>query len=983
MKNLTPIRHRIKKINVFLALISFIVVIVFISYLEITDYRQSYSRDLIAHAGSVRAFINSYLTQSDDLIKVVLKKVKTFKDEKKILAYLENNLFFSDPVNQFFVLDKKNRIILISSRHKDFLGIDFSHFKYVRSEKRVSFVHQSLFTRESVVTFKYSLNNDLTLYVERNLKSIIPIIKYMHDAYKSRSIELFILTEKGTVVYHENLELMQSRHNLLHDFQNIQPTSKQGIFSFNHIHEHYLAYREKIGIPVGWVVYSRVSNLVFRKALIKSISIQSAIVAFILILYYSLFSFLVNKYLTNPLQKISNILNVYKPGQKDLVLSEENAMGSSELYEIIKSINFINKSFNESNQELGKSELLFRTLSDFESNWVFWLDQNNEIKFMSEICEAITGYSKEEFHERPELIEDIILEMDKNIWKNHGHSLDRNMMPEPIEFRIITKDKKIKWISHVCRKIYDEEGRFLGLRASNRDISERKIYQQSIEQSEKKFKELFNSIMDIISISNNNGELLGINRAFLQNLGFSQDSIRELRVSNYQKDLDPDFFQWSWDHILSGNDLAYETSYTTSLGDKIPVEIHARLINYDNQSAMIQVARDITERKKAQDELYETKNFLDNIINSMPSLIIAINQDLNIIQCNEAAVKFSGSMSEKMRGNHYKIFFPDFVGFSDKILECVYRKRIVNLEKFSLVKEKGIRHYNIFLYPMELKNATGAVIKVDDITEHFKMEQLMIQSEKMMSIGGLAAGMAHEINNPLGIILQGVNNTFRRLSSDLKKNHEVAENLGLNLMQMQRYIEERGIQSYLIGIKEAGIRAADIVTNMLRFSRSNNVGKNKVNLNLVLDDAIKLAQNDYDLRSDYDFKHVEIVKNYDLQLPEINCNRSEIEQVILNLLKNAAHALFEKNIEKKSRIVIDSFQDEDYLGFRVSDNGIGMDKHTRQKVFEPFFTTKEPDLGTGLGLSVSYFIIIKNHSGLFFVESELNRGSVFTVKLPL
>ena len=167
----------------------------------------------------------------------------------------------------------------------------------------------------------------------------------------------------------------------------------------------------------------------------------------------------------------------------------------------------------------------------------------------------------------------------------------------------------------------------------------------------------------------------------------------------------------------------------------------------------------------------------------------------------------------------------------------------------------------------------------------------MVQSEKMLSVGGLAAGMAHEINNPLGAILHNVQNIRRRLSSDLPKNLEVAEQTGITLDAISHYLQAREVPQLLDGIQQAGARAAKIVTHMLSFSRRSNRQMSPCDLSALIDQAVDIASNDFDLALGFDFRGHDIVRQFDPELGPVPGIPNELEQVLLNLLKNAAQAL--------------------------------------------------------------------------------------------
>lgn len=283
---------------------------------------------------------------------------------------------------------------------------------------------------------------------------------------------------------------------------------------------------------------------------------------------------------------------------------------------------------------------------------------------------------------------------------------------------------------------------------------------------------------------------------------------------------------------------------------------------------------------------------------------------------------------------------------------------------------------------METGQVVEAVIIIEDVTERVKMEELMIQTEKMMSVGGLAAGMAHEINNPLGGMLQGVQNISRRLTGELKPNQEAARKLGIEFDKIRAYAEERNILVYLDGIRESGERAARIISNMMRFSRPGNVEKTPVEVSRMLENTIELACNDYSLKKQYDFKNVTIIRDYDESVKPLNCIESEIEQVIFNLLKNAAQALAGMKKKEVPYVRIRTRDEGDKVRIEIIDNGTGMEPEVQRRAFEPFYTTKPVGEGTGLGLSVSYMIITNIHDGDMEINSEPGEGTSFIIHLP-
>ncbi|ABB37359.1 signal transduction histidine kinase, nitrogen specific, NtrB [Oleidesulfovibrio alaskensis G20] len=393
---------------------------------------------------------------------------------------------------------------------------------------------------------------------------------------------------------------------------------------------------------------------------------------------------------------------------------------------------------------------------------------------------------------------------------------------------------------------------------------------------------------------------------------------------------------------------------------------------------------DITDRKESERELLATKNRLDNILNSMPSLIVGVSDNGIILQWNRTAEEETSVSARDAIGTPFENTLPEFSFLMGKVLQSLNSGETISLERKAITYSDRVRTFDIIIYPVTERGEHSAVIRIDDVTDRIRIEEMMVQTEKMMSVGGLAAGMAHEINNPLGGILQGAQNIVRRISTEIKANHAAADEVGCDLTAIRAYMEKRGITRFLDGIQESGNRAAKIVSNMLEFSRRSESRRQLADMHALMDKTVELAANDYDLKKKYDFRHIELVRDYAPDLPGIHCTPTEIEQVLLNLLKNSAQAMAgrPKDSTEPPRITLRTRLQHDKVCIQVLDNGPGMDEETRKRVFEPFFTTKSVGEGTGLGLSVSYFIITTNHGGSFTVDSEPGKGACFTILLP-
>ncbi|SDH53252.1 PAS domain S-box-containing protein [Pseudomonas flavescens] len=393
---------------------------------------------------------------------------------------------------------------------------------------------------------------------------------------------------------------------------------------------------------------------------------------------------------------------------------------------------------------------------------------------------------------------------------------------------------------------------------------------------------------------------------------------------------------------------------------------------------------EVQVRSKIEKKLTGFQNYLNSIIDSMPSALIALDEQLYVAQWNQEASALSGTSLDEAVNQPVFLAFPLLKPYLSKLKRTAEQHRVEKIERVTWIRDDEPHHYALTFYPLIGSIGRGVVIRIDDITQRLNLEEVMVQSEKMLSVGGLAAGMAHEINNPLGAILHNVQNIRRRLSPELPRNQEQADRAGISLPAIDRYLTAREIPMLLDGIQHAGTRASKIVTHMLSFSRLSNRQLVPCQLPALIDQAVEIASNDFDLTESFDFKSLLIQREFDPALGPIPSIANELEQVLLNLLKNAAQAIHLRDDDSvPGSITLRTRLAPPWAEVQVEDNGVGIPEAVRKRIFEPFFTTKEVGQGTGLGLSVSYFIVTNNHKGQMEVHSRTGQGTCFTLRLPI
>lgn len=480
---------------------------------------------------------------------------------------------------------------------------------------------------------------------------------------------------------------------------------------------------------------------------------------------------------------------------------------------------------------------------------------------------------------------------------------------------------------------------------------------------------------------------LGCNQTFTDIVGITSEEIRGKTAQELWPDLSKAYDEN--DHSLRQDTRksTYESKVRNKHGELREV-IFAKQIFFDefkHAEGIIGSFVDITERNRAAKETQRLRTLLANIINSMPSMLIGVDADGRIAQWNQQAALVTGVNEGQAQGRLLAQVVPWLGSEMKKISQSIASKKPVFEGKLSRVENGETLFEDVTIYPLITNGVEGAVIRIDDVTDKVRIEEILIQSEKMLSVGGLAAGMAHEINNPLASIMGNVQVLQTRLLMPLPQNEQAAREAGITLEALHDYLEKRGIPKMLSSVRNSGAQAAQIVSNMLSFSRKSEPKLNHENIVDLLDKTLNLASTDYDLKKNYDFKKISIVREFEDNLPFILGSASKLQQVFLNLLRNGAEAMGEKNYPEGQRpqFTLRAKRNAPWVRVELEDNGPGLEESVRKRVFEPFFTTKSVGKGTGLGLSVSYFIITEEHSGMMAVQTARGEWTRFIIDLPV
>lgn len=634
---------------------------------------------------------------------------------------------------------------------------------------------------------------------------------------------------------------------------------------------------------------------------------------------------------------------------------------------------------------LKERERLFRDTTEVASDWIWETDEQLRFSYLSERFPVLTGIPADQVLGRRRW--DVSAETaDARKWREHRETLEahRSFRDFVYRTRSLGPQGEERYFKINGKPVNDAQGRFQGYRGTGTDVTEQVRAESSLRESQRMLATLMGNLPGMAYRCRGDPEwtpeFLSSGSARLT--GYTPEEFYGIQGLSYTGLIDAEDRYGVWREVQDAvaAHRHYQVSYRirTASGEKKWVweqgcGVYSETGELQSYEGFI---TDITDRKRTERELRRMRAFLINIIDSMPSVLIGVDGAGQVTQWNRGAEQATGISRLNAMGEPFVQVCPSLSTQSERVQKAIRRREALQAERIARDDEHGGGYVDVMVYPL-MDDEEGAVIRVDDVSDRVRMEQMIVQTEKMLSIGGLAAGMAHEINNPLSAILQGTQNVLRRLSPDLSANLKVADEFNLDLDAVDAYLRQRGVRGFLEGIHESGTRASRIVGDMLEFSRRGGTELAQVRVDEMIDTVLRLVAN-----AGYDFERVEIRREFDPALQDIPCDRTEIEQVLLNLIMNAVHAMLHDS-EPPYRLILRTRRDGDEARIEIEDNGPGMDEETRRSVFEPFFTTKLPGEGTGLGLSVSYFIVTEQHRGRLSVESMPGRGARFVMRLPI
>jgi PAS domain S-box-containing protein len=472
---------------------------------------------------------------------------------------------------------------------------------------------------------------------------------------------------------------------------------------------------------------------------------------------------------------------------------------------------------------------------------------------------------------------------------------------------------------------------------------------QELTISEDKYRGLFeNANEGIILLRNHQLQIADVNREVEKVTGYIKGELIQKEVFDL---FPPEEMEKTKDYFKEVAEIGEGRTDSLSLikkdGVSTEVDLSTKRIDLGDESFYQMIFRDLTEQRKLEKKIRQSKRNLEAIFDGIRDQLSLQAPDYRILRVNRAVVENYQTTFEKLLNQKcYEAYFQR----SQPCERCPVSVTIETKQPATSIMKssEGNTTLQIFSYPIldEKGNVLSAIEYMKDITEEQRLQEQLIQSEKLAGIGILASGVAHEINNPLSGIIGMAEIALEE--EDPTKN-----------------------ESYLKDILDCAQRISEIVKGLRSYSRAaKKEEQGLVDLNEVLEETLKMV------RLVAQKTPVEVIKKF-RPVEKIQANIGEIQQVFTNLITNAFQAMDGKG----GKLVLSTRSIGDSVEVKVSDDGMGIPQKYLNQIFDPFFTTKKPGEGTGLGLNIVYRIVTK-HEGTIDVESKEQIGTTFTIKFP-
>jgi len=424
--------------------------------------------------------------------------------------------------------------------------------------------------------------------------------------------------------------------------------------------------------------------------------------------------------------------------------------------------------------------------------------------------------------------------------------------------------------------------------------------------------------------------------------------------------------------FLAHRRIRKSNNQLNTIREELEVRVIERTASLDKTNTHLLQANklledEVTKHLTTTQRLLDSEYYIKNILASMPLVLVSLDEKGDVTHWNEKAEELSGIAATSAVGNNLWQVYPEIVLSWEQVEQVMAEEEAFTYPH----RQRGIHYYDVTLFPLKGSKNKGVVILVNDVSKQKQAENMLIQNEKIASVTELASAMAHDINTPLQGMLLDLQ-SFQQLLSK----HD------------NQSVGAQDVDKLNVLLNDASKRAdtvALVVKNLLSFARGRSEQKQAEDIKQLLENSVTLAQDMLVLSGSLSFDDIDIVREYQDDLPLLNCYPTELQQVFLNIIRHACYALAMKADLEQARINISATAEADGLWVCFAHNGATLSDEEQVSIFEPALSVIQPqqDVDTKKRLSFSHFIITDQHQGQMAVTSDEENGTKFYIQLML
>lgn len=480
------------------------------------------------------------------------------------------------------------------------------------------------------------------------------------------------------------------------------------------------------------------------------------------------------------------------------------------------------------------------------------------------------------------------------------------------------------------------------------DITERVLAEEALKESEEKYRTIFESVNDIIILMDGDGTVLDINGRVTDIAGYERKELIGKNLKDMNLVMDANNLAAATvklaEIITSKRVVTYQYELMKKNHEPGYVEVNGVAIRkQDKIVGILLILRDITERRKSELQIREQKALTDRVLGSTPNAVAVVGQDLRIIIVNKAFERTFKLSEGFAAGREIGEIIPH-----PHLIEAISQVFASGESQQLEFRLTGSALAMVLTASIISTQKNEVLVMLRDITGERALQERLYLTDRLASVGEMAAGIAHELNNPLtGVV-------------------------GLSQLLLESGIPE-DIRADIQSINSEGLRAAGIVKNLLSFARSHTLTSEPTNLNTAIGEVLRLRAHEHSMQNIEVITHLADIRNI-----AIDC--FQMQQVFLNIILNAEQAMADSHQKKTITVTTEAFAGIIRISF--ANSGPQIPPEILNRIFDPFFTTKEVGKGTGLGLSICYGIVTKQ-GGKIYAQNQDVRGVAFIIELPL